>query len=126
MVLILKSKMESLLFTINKKEGLKLRFNPSFFYTFLAYNTNMHKILKYCKSKPIYIILAVLLQFLTLFFLVSYFSQRFFIVYYILLCKRKWRVNCDARDVGSKETEEHTLILLNRHDHITSPQIFLL
>ena len=59
-----------------------------FFYAFLAYNTNMHKILKYCKSKPIYIILAVLLQFLTLFFLVSYFSQRFFIVYYILIIFR--------------------------------------
>ena len=56
-----------------------------FFYAFLAYNTNMHKILKYCKSKPIYIILAVLLQFLTLFFLVSYFSQRFFIVYYFTM-----------------------------------------
>ena len=76
-----------------------------FFYAFLAYNTNMHKILKYCKSKPIYIILAVLLQFLTLFFLVSYFSQRFFIVYYILiifsLCVCMHIINRDS-DSSSK------------------------
>ena len=65
----------------------------------------MHKILKYCKSKPIYIILAVLLQFLTLFFLVSYFSQRFFIVYYILiifsLCVCMHIINRDS-DSSSK------------------------
>ena len=65
----------------------------------------MHKILKYCKSKPIYIILAVLLQFLTLFLLVSYFSQRFFIVYYILiifsLCVCMHIINRDS-DSSSK------------------------
>lgn len=65
----------------------------------------MHKILKYCKSKPIYIILAVLLQFLTLFFLVSYFSQKFFIVYYILiifsLCVCMHIINRDS-DSSSK------------------------
>lgn len=35
MAQILKSEMESLLFTTNKKEGLKLRFNPSFLNTFI-------------------------------------------------------------------------------------------
>ena len=76
-----------------------------FFYTFQAYNRHMQKILKYCKSKPIYIILALLLQLITLFVLMSYFSQRFFIVNIFLiafsLCVSLHIINRDS-DSSSK------------------------
>ena len=65
----------------------------------------MQKILKYCKSKPIYIILALLLQLITLFVLMSYFSQRFFIVNIFLiafsLCVSLHIINRDS-DSSSK------------------------
>lgn len=65
----------------------------------------MHKFLKYFKSKPIYIILALLLQVITLFILVDYFSQKSFVVYYILvifsLCVSMHIINRDS-DSSSK------------------------
>ena len=65
----------------------------------------MHRLLKYFKSKPIYIIFALLLQIVGLFFLVDYFSQKSFIVYYILvvfsLCVCMHIINRDS-DSSSK------------------------
>lgn len=45
----------------------------------------MHKLYKYFKTKPIFIILALILQVVSLFVLVSYFSKRFYLMYYILI-----------------------------------------
>ena len=65
----------------------------------------MYRFLKYFKSKPIYIVLALLLQILGLLLLVDYFSQKFFIVYYILtvfsLCVSMHIINRDS-DSSSK------------------------